>query len=84
MDFAVCVSRCLHGWDLIFVVDQFSKMIHFIHCKNSNSTMIANLFFKEIVHYHGLPFSIASNHDTFMSTFLDTLVKPFRYFLEVY
>lgn len=70
IDFVVGLPRCLHGRDSIFVVvNRFTKIAHFIPCKvNYDVTMIANLFFKEIVCYHGLPSSITSNRDTrFMS-----------------
>jgi len=44
------------------VVDKFSKMAHFIPCKNA--VHVADLFFKDIVRLHGLPKSIVSDRDT--------------------
>jgi len=50
---------------IFVVVDRFSKMKHFIPCeKTSDSTNLANLFFKEIVRLHGLLKRTVSNKDT--------------------
>ena len=74
MDFILGLPRAQRGYDLIIVVvEQLSKMVHFIPChKSDNAFHSDHLYFKEDIKLYGMPRSIVSNRDIkFLSRFGD-------------
>jgi hypothetical protein len=60
----------------MMVVDRFSKMTHFVPCAKT----MDDLYFKEIVKFHGISNTITSNRDPkFVGHFWRTLWRKMGY-----
>ena len=63
MDFVVGLPRTQQGHDAIWViVDRLTKSSHFLTVKVSHSLdKLAEIYIREVVRLHGVPFSIISD-----------------------
>lgn len=86
MDFILELSKTPRHFDSVMVVvDRFSKMAHFVTCKkNANASLMATLFFKNVVELLRVPKSIVTNKDVkFTGHFWNELWKRFKNELKV-
>ena len=76
MDFIVDLPN-VNGYTIIWVVvDHFSKMVHFIPLKSTQTSELVKAFIQYIWKYHGLPVNIVSDRDpTFTSRFWIALMR---------
>ena len=77
MDFITALPE-LNGYNsILLVVDRLTKMAYYIPtCEDTNSEIVAHLYFDNIFHLYGLSDSIISNLGTqFTSTFCYALCK---------
>jgi len=79
MDFIVGLPHTQKGYDSVWVVvDQLTKVAHFIPVKTTYSgAKLAELYMERIVYLHGVPKKIVSNKGTqFTSQFWQKLMNP--------
>ena len=65
LDFVLGLPRTQRNKDSIMVVvDRFSKMAHFVPCNKSNDVShVVDLYFKDIMHLHGIPKTMVSDRE---------------------
>ena len=81
IDFVISLSRSFRGNDSIWViVDQFSKITHFLVMKKKQSVeSLAHLYIESIVRLHGVSKSIISDQDScFTSKLWQGLQNTFK------
>ncbi|CCO34997.1 Retrotransposable element Tf2 155 kDa protein type 2 [Rhizoctonia solani AG-1 IB] len=76
-DFIVKLPKCRGNNSILVVVDGFSKMVHFIPCKETATAEdIAQLFLEHVWKLHGTPkHTVSDRGPTFNSKFLRALYK---------
>ncbi|CCO35894.1 Retrotransposable element Tf2 155 kDa protein type 3 [Rhizoctonia solani AG-1 IB] len=78
-DFIVKLPKCRGNNSILVLVDCFSKMVHFIPCKETATAEdIAQLFLEHVWKLHGTPKQTVSDRGpTFNSKFLRAMYKAF-------
>ncbi|CCO30457.1 Retrotransposable element Tf2 155 kDa protein type 1 [Rhizoctonia solani AG-1 IB] len=76
-DFIVKLPKCRGNDSILIVVDCFSKMVHFIPCKETATAEdVAQLFLEHVWKLHGTPKqTVSDSGPTFNSKFLRALYK---------
>ena len=66
MDFMLALSQAQRNKDSIMVVvDQFSKVAHFLPCYKANDALhVVDSHLKVVVRLHNTPLSIVSHHES--------------------
>ena len=78
IDFVMPLPRTKHEYNgVMTMVDKLTKMVHLAPCTTAiTAEGSADIFFREVVRYHGVPKSIVSDRDTrFTSDFWQALWK---------
>lgn len=80
MDFIVKLPLSNGFNAILVVVDRFSKMSHFVACKESiDDETLADLFLKHVVKHHGIPMDIVTDRGThFTSKFWEALCNKLK------
>ena len=64
MDFLTELPTVSGKSTVLVVVDRFSKMLRLIPLyEQTDNESVAHVFFDHVVHIHGLPWTIISDHD---------------------
>jgi len=81
MDFITELPRSEECNQLWVIIDQLTKMAHFIPLKEKTTSDLATIFAKEVWRHHGLPTDIVSDRD---SRFTSEVWKEFLEICEIW